>query len=185
MKKCLLMMFVLVFSCFQSSAQESPSPKILITYYSYSGNTQNIANQISEIVGGDIFRIEPLKSYPEDMDEILKVSKEEIDSNYNPPLKAKVDNIGQYDIIFVGTPNWYNTIAPPVASFLAEHDLSGKTIVPFSTHGGGGEANCFTDIKAATESANILEGIAIYEGSIGDVNQKLVGWLNAINVINK
>ncbi len=117
------------------------------------------------------------------MQEILKVSKKEIDDNFKPPLKAKVSNMEQYDIVFIGTPNWYNTIAPPVASFISEYDFSGKTIVPFLTHGGGGEANCITDIKEMISNATFLEGIAIYEGQVNTADQKLVDWLKDIKVL--
>ncbi|TET75558.1 MAG: flavodoxin, partial [Candidatus Heimdallarchaeota archaeon] len=132
-------------------------PVILIAYYTRTGNTENFANQIKKSVGGDLFRIETVDEYPPSYQEVLKVSKVEIDNQYKPPIKRLVDNIDQYDIVFVGTPNWYSTMAPPVAAFLSMHDLSEKTIIPFATHGGGGEARCLTDISKMSSQATVLE----------------------------
>ena len=106
---------------------------ILIAYYTHSGNTEEIANQIRELVGGDIFRIEPVKKYSRIYQEVLKESKVEIENDIKPPIVENVQEMGQYDMVFVGSPNWYSTIAPPVATFLSEHSLSGKMVIPFIT----------------------------------------------------
>jgi flavodoxin len=135
--------------------------KTLIAYYTRSGNTEKLANQIKNFVGGDLFRIEVVNEYPPSYQEVLKVSKLEIDNQFKPPIKNLVENMDEYDIVFVGTPNWYSTIAPPVATFLSMHDLSEKTIIPFATHGGGGEARCLTDISKMSSQATVLEGIAL------------------------
>ena len=118
-----------------NESDENISPKILIAYYTRSGNTENFADQIKKLVGGDFFRIETVDEYPPSYQEVLKVSKVEIDNHYKPPIKSLVENIDQYNIVFVGTPNWYSTIAPPVTTFLSMHDLSEKTVIPFATHG--------------------------------------------------
>jgi flavodoxin len=79
------------------------SKKILIAYFSHSGNTQEIANQINEFVGGDVFRIEPVEDYPSDYQEVLRVSKVEIANHIKPDLKEEVKNVEQYDILFIGS----------------------------------------------------------------------------------
>ncbi|MFC1589882.1 flavodoxin [Candidatus Omnitrophota bacterium] len=191
MKKIILVFLVVFLICVamalksiaQDKSEDSSSSKALIAYFSYTGNTQNIANQISKLVGGDIFRIEPAKDYPQNIQEVLKMSKEEINNNYKPALKKKVNNLEQYEIIFIGTPNWYSTIAPPVASFLSEYDLSGKKVIPFLTHGGGGKANCFTDMKKLIPDATVLKGIAVFEGDINSSNQKLLEWLKEVKIL--
>ncbi len=112
--------------------------KILIVYYSWSGNTRSVAEKIREITGGDIIEIVPALPYPEDYNEVVNQAKKEIREGFRPELETIIGRVDEYSRIFIGSPNWWNTVAPPVASFLAEHDLTGKTIFPFCTHGGGG-----------------------------------------------
>ena len=145
--------------------------KILIAYYSHSGNTQEIALKINEMVGGEIFRIEPIKTYPEEYREVLKISKEEIRRNYKPPLKKKVDDIEKFNVIFIGSPNWYSTIAPPVVTFLSGHNLSGKKVIPFISHGGGGKAGGITDLKKMIPEVTVLEEIVVYGNHVETVNK--------------
>jgi len=159
--------------------------KILIAYYSHSGNTEEIANKIRELVGGDIFRIMPVERYPRSYREVLKVSKVEIENGFKPALDNKVDDMEQYDTVFIGSPNWYGTIAPPVATFLSEYNLSGKKLIPFITHGGGGVSNCITDIRKMSPDAKAPEGFVISGGRTSTTNQKLQGWLREIQMINE
>lgn len=153
---------------------ESGSTKILIAYFTRTGNTQKIATKIKEIVGGEIFRIEPVEKYPTSYQETLRVSKKEIKKNYKPPLKKKVEDLEKFDTIFIGSPNWYSTIAPPVTTFLSEHNFSGKKIIPFISHGGGGKASCFTDLKIMIPEATVLDGIAIYGAHIESISEDIL-----------
>jgi flavodoxin len=164
--------------------KEQDASKILIAYYSHSGNTQEIAIQIREIVGGEIFRIEPVKKYPGNYQEVLKVSKVDIDNHIRPALTEKVQDMEHYDTIFVGSPNWYSTIAPPVATFLSEYDLSGKNVVPFITHAGGGVAHCITDIKKMIPDVTVLEGFVISGGRTRTASQKIQEWLREIQILD-
>ena len=157
---------------------------ILIAYYSWSGDTQKIAEHIVELVGGTLFRIEPVEKYSRNYQEVLKVSKVEIKNGFKPPLTKAVDNINQFDSIFIGSPNWYSTIAPPVATFLSQYDLSGKTVVPFVTHGGGGVAHCITDIKKMCPNSDTLEGFVIYGSRAGNASQKISEWLKDIQMMS-
>jgi len=159
-------------------------PEILIAYYTRTGNTENFVNQIKKLVGGDLFRIETVDEYPPSYQEVLKVSKVEIDNQYKPPIKNLVENMDEYDIVFVGTPNWYSTMAPPVATFLYMHDLSEKTIIPFATHGGGGEARCLTDISKMSSQATVQEGMAIYGSQTETANNKILVWLKKMRIFN-
>lgn len=159
------------------------SKKILIAYFSHSGNTQEIANRINEFVGGDIFRIEPVKDYPSNYQEVLRVSKVEIDNHIKPDLK-EVKDVEQYDILFIGSPNWYGTVAPPVVSFLANCDFSEKVVIPFITHGGGGVSNCLTDIKKLSSDATILQGIVISGSQVETAHQKIRSWLREIQLLH-
>ncbi|HOQ51880.1 MAG TPA: flavodoxin, partial [Candidatus Atribacteria bacterium] len=111
---------------------------ILIAYYSRSGNTRKLAQLIHQKVGGTVHEIQPEIPYPASYNATVEQAKKEIQAGFRPPLKTKIEHIEAYDTIFLGSPNWWSTIAPPVATFLEENDLSGKTIIPFCTHGGGG-----------------------------------------------
>lgn len=97
-------------------------------------------------------------------------------------MKTKINDTESYDIIFVGSPNWWGTIAPPVAAFLSEHDFSAKTIVPFCTHGGGGYGSIFKDISLLCPNSNILEGFEVFGKGNGNISEKINLWLNEIGI---
>lgn len=120
--------------------------KILITYYSWSGNTRYVAETIHNLIGGDLFEILSMHPYPDKYNDIVCLAKEEINTNFYPKLKNKIIDISQYDTVFIGSPNWWGTIAPIVSTFLAEHNLKNKKIIPFITHGGGGLQNTIMDM---------------------------------------
>ncbi|MCK5159188.1 MAG: NAD(P)H-dependent oxidoreductase [Candidatus Heimdallarchaeota archaeon] len=157
--------------------------KILIAYYTRTGNTEKLANQIKKLVGGDLFKIETVDEYPPSYQEVLKVSKVEIENQYKPPLKKSVENIDKYDIVFVGTPNWYGTMAPPVLTFLSLHDLANKTIIPFATHGGGGEQRCLTDIERICSEATVCKGLTFYSSQAETKKDRIHKWLSELQLI--
>lgn len=157
--------------------------KILIAYYTRTGNTEKLANQIKKLVGGDLFKIETVDEYPPSYQEVLKVSKVEIENQYKPPLKKSVENIDKYDVVFVGTPNWYGTMAPPVLTFLSLHDLANKTIIPFATHGGGGEQRCLTDIERICSEATVCKGLTFYSSQAETKKDRIHKWLSELQLI--
>ena len=114
---------------------QQPSGKVLVAYFSHSGNTREVARQISEATGGDLFEIVPATPYPTEYRAVVDQGKKEIEAGVRPALKNPVGDLSQYDVIFVGSPCWWATIAPPVATFLTSCDLAGKTVVPFMTRG--------------------------------------------------
>lgn len=142
--------------------------KVLIVYYSFSGNTENLAKAIHAKVGGEIFKLQPEVPYAGDYNKITEQAKKEIQEGFHPPLKTKVDNVEGYDKIFVGSPNWWNTIAPPLATFLAENNLSGKTILPFYTHGGGGSGSIERDVTKLCGRSKVKPGLSFYGNDISD-----------------
>ncbi|MDR3227295.1 MAG: NAD(P)H-dependent oxidoreductase [Prevotellaceae bacterium] len=154
--------------------------KTLVVYYSWSGNTRTLAQQIHKLVGGDIFEVVPVKAYPEDYNKCVTQAKQEIQSGYLPELRDAVKNIEQYDTVFVGSPNWWSTISPPIAAFLSQHDLSGKTVIPFCTHGSGGRAQCFADIAKRTPKSKQCEGIAVYGSSVNSSQAQVEKWLQKL-----
>ena len=183
-KLILLNLLIMTTSCAQSQTPTSTNgKKILVIYFSHSGNTKAIAEQIKNATGADIFEIQPLKDYPKDYNTVVDQAKKEINSNYKPELKTKVENIGQYDMVFIGSPNWWSTVAPPVNTFLPVYDLSGKTVIPFITHGGGGLGHSIADLKNLCPKSTFLEGIAISDRSIKDSQNEILKWLKQIKVI--
>lgn len=159
--------------------QNMANKKISVAYYSWSGNTKEVAEAIHEKVGGDIYRIETEQTYPEEYRATTAQAKREINEGFRPTLKGKVNNISQYDIIFLGSPNWWGTIAPAVSTFLADNNLSGKTIIPFITHGGGGEQNTITDLTAQCSGCNVSK-----DGWVGYQSRTLgiSGWIKDLNL---
>ena len=113
--------------------------KILVAYYSYSGNTKEVAKAIHKKVGGDIF----------------EQAKKEIEENYRPKLTTSVADIAQYDVIFLGSPNWWGTITPQVSSFIETYNLSGKRIIPFITNGGGGVQRTISDMTKQCKGCDV------------------------------
>jgi len=157
--------------------------KMLITYYSRTGNTREIANQIHERVGGEIIELQTVEPYPEDYEAVKKQAMQELNSGFKPALKTKVEKIGSYDVIFVGTPIWWGTIAAPVKSFLSEYDLSGKTIVPFITHQGSGLGRSVADISKLCPKSTLLDGVAIWGRDAKTAQNTVSGWLRRIKIM--
>jgi flavodoxin len=153
--------------------------KALVVYFSYTGNTRTLAEQIRQSVNGDIFELQPATPYSKDYNAVVKQGKLEVQSNYKPPLKMKVKNLASYDVIFVGTPIWWYTIAPPVATFLAESDLAGKTVIPFCTHGGGGSGHSMEDIKKLAPMSQVMDELVL-KGSNKYEQKDISTWLSKV-----
>ncbi len=160
-------------------AARASDGKILVAYYSYSGNTKEVAEAIHEKVGGDIFEIKAEGTYPEEYRPMTQQAKEEIQNGFRPKLTTSVDNMAQYDIVFIGSPNWWGTITPQVSSFLESYDLTGKTVIPFITHGGGGKQNTVADLTAQCEGCKVVENAWVGYGSrtLG-----ISGWLEDLGL---
>lgn len=156
--------------------------RVLIIYYSRSGNTRELAKQIHEIVNGDMVELETVKPYPDEYNAVTKQAKEELNSGYKPPLRTKVNNIGAYDVIFVGSPNWWSTIASPVRTFLSEYDLSGKTIAPFITHAGSRLGRSAADISMLCPKSTILDGLAIWGKDVKTAQNEVSAWVHGHGV---
>lgn len=158
------------------------SKKILIAVFSYTGNTRQAAETIRRNTGGTLVEIEPETPYSKDYQAVVKQGREEVNSGFLPKLKTKVANIRDYDVIFVGSPIWWYTIAPPVASFLHDHDFSGKTIVPFFTHGGYGIGHSLKDIRKYAPGAVLTGEFELDRDSLKRLDAEVIKWLKKIGV---
>jgi flavodoxin len=132
-----------------SAAYAAPvsDKKMLIIYYSWGGNTRYMAEQIQSLTGADIFELKTVDPYPAEYRPTTEQARRELDSGYRPPLSSKIDNLADYDIVFIGSPNWWSTLAMPFFTFLEEHNMSGKILVPFMTHEGSAFGRTLTDLK--------------------------------------
>ena len=157
--------------------------KALVVFYSHSGNTRQIAGYIHETVESDLIELETVDSYPESYDEHLAQTRREVASNYRPPLSTRIGNISEYDIIFVGYPIWVETAAPPVTTFLAGYDLSGKTVVPFCTSGTSSAEASYRLVRSLCPESTVLEGIQIRRGTYDTAHERVVGWLQRIGIV--
>lgn len=156
--------------------------KVLIAYFSYEGNTRRIAEKIQRATGGDLFEIRPARAYSDDYDTMERQARMEAKNGVRPALAEQPHNMAQYDTVFIGTPNWFNKVAPPAATFLADNDFSGKTVAPFCTHGGNGSLRVAADLGKYIPEARILECLDIY-GNGGTKADAAVGdWLRRIGV---
>ncbi|HWQ70884.1 MAG TPA: flavodoxin [Desulfitobacteriaceae bacterium] len=155
---------------------------ILVAYFSHSGNTRIIANQIHEKVGGDIFEIVTVNPYPKDYDAVVDQAKQEQEDNYRPELATEVENMDSYDVVFIGYPNWWGTMPMPVFTFLEEYKFSGKTIIPFCTHEGSGLGRSVEDITELCPQSTILDGLAIRGSSVETAQDDVSEWLREIGM---
>lgn len=158
--------------------------KVLIAYFSRAGenywggkmkrldkgNTQLLAEKIQAVTGGDLFRIEPAEPYPDDYRACVERSRRERTEDARPAVKAVVENWDDYDVIYVGYPNWCGTMPMPVFTFLESAPWQGKTVVPFCTHGGSGLGTSEADIRRICADARIEKGFAVLGTEVEGLN---------------
>lgn len=149
------------------------------------GNTQYMAQVIQENTGADIFRIQPTTPYPTDHEELLEVAQDEIRTNARPEINDTIENFDSYDVVFVGYPNWNADMPYIMYSFFENYDFSGKTIVPFMTHGGSGFSGTQGTIAELEPDATMLEGKAISRSSIENAEQEIIDWIDEIGLLKK
>ena len=146
------------------------------------GNTQYMAYVIAENTGADIFRIEPEEPYPTDHDTLVDLAAEEQDNNARPAIKDQIENLADYDTVFLGYPNWWGDMPMILYSFLEQYDLSGKTVIPFNTHGGSGFSNTINTIRSLEPGADVLDGLSISRNHIQDAETEIVEWVNELDI---
>lgn len=148
------------------------------------GNTAQMAEWIRQRVGGDLFSIVVTEPYSSDYDECLDRAADEKAENARPELVNHVDNMDDYDVVFLGFPNWWYTAPMAVFSFIEEYDLSGKIVVPFCAHGTGGLAASVRDItEALPDSAEVLEAIGVYRADITSAETAINEWLDNLGFV--
>ena len=146
--------------------------KVLVVYFSRTGeeynvgtiskgNTAIIAEMIAKKTSADVFEVKAAKPYPDEYEPCTEIAKKELEANERPAFEKNIDNLAAYDTIFVGYPIWWSAVPRVMMTFLEANDFSGKTVIPFCTHGGSGLAGTEREIKEACKGANVLSGLAI------------------------
>lgn len=147
------------------------------------GNTELVAGWIQQSVNGDVFAIETIESYPDDHDDLVDKADQEQEINARPELANQLENIEDYDTIFLGFPIWWADLPMPVYTFLEEYDLSGKTVIPFSTHGGSGFSSTIETITEMESNAEVInDGITISRNNVPDSESEVNNWLEELNI---
>lgn len=189
-----------------NNASASQESRILVTYFSMPettnpnnmtteednsvvvidgevlGNTQYMAYVIQETTGADIFRIEPRTPYPTDHSTLVDLAAEEQDENARPAIKDRVTNMDDYDVVFIGYPIWWSDMPMILYTFFDTYDFSGKTIIPFSTHGGSSFAGTPRTIQGLEPDATMLDGLTISRNNIQNARQEIIDWVNDLDI---
>ncbi len=146
------------------------------------GNTEYVARIVQDTVGGDLFRIETTQEYPLEHDPLVEQASEEQDASLRPELKNHIENLEQYDRIILGFPNWWGDLPMPVYTFLEEYDFTGKTIIPFVTHGGSGFSNTLSDISQLQPDASVSDNtLSLSRNDVVDSEAEIRQWAGNFN----
>ncbi len=168
---------------------------ILVAYFSLAGeqynvgvieegNTAIVAKMIAEKTGADLFEIEPVNAYPSSHSELLTVAQNEQRENARPEIASTVKNMDDYDIVYIGYPNWWGDMPMIVYNFLESYNFDGKTVSPFCTHGGSGLSRTESTIAGICDGATMLDGFAISGETAQNNREKtdseVTNWLEKI-----
>lgn len=183
-----------IFSFAQNAVSQDYTMKnknVLVAYFSRTGenynvgkiskgNTRIIAEMIAEETGGKLFQIEPVNPYPDEYNACVDIAKTEKENKSRPAIKGDIA-VEEYDVIYIGYPNWWGDMPMPVYTFIEKHDWQGKTVIPFCTHEGSGLSDTENKIKKACDGATVLNGLAI-RGTTAQKSQEQArkttkGWL--------
>lgn len=165
-----------------SSVPTETGSKSLVVYFSWSGNTENVAKSIQSQTDSDIFEIVPTTPYSDDYDAVVDLAQEEQQNNARPAISGNIENIEQYDVIYVGFPNWWGDMPMILYTFFDTYDLSGKTVALFCTSGGSGLSGTVNEVKSLEPNATVTEGLHIGSGSSSNPDNAVSEWLNDIGL---
>ncbi len=156
--------------------------RALVAWFSRSGNTRVIAGQIARSLEADRFEIVPANPYPDDYFETVDQARQERDRGFEPPLATTADGVAAYEVLYLGFPIWGGTAPPIVRSFLAGHDLAGKTIVPFITHGGFGTGDSLSVVADHAADARLVDGFVLERPQERQTIERVTEWLDRLEV---
>lgn len=158
---------------------EDTKGNILVAYFSVM-ETDGV-----DTVAGDLFSIETVQEYPTTHEPLLDFAYEEKADNARPELATRIENPDSYDVIFLGFPNWNADLPMPLYTFLEEYDFSGKTIIPFTTHGGSGFSRTIQTIAELQPNAEVIsDGLSISRNGVSDAESEVIDWVNGLGLSN-
>lgn len=140
------------------------------------GNTEIVAEFIQKAVGGELFEVETVKPYSEDYYACTDEAQKELQANARPELKSYPTTLCEYDVIFVGYPNWWGTMPMAIYTLLEKYDLKGKKIVPFCTNEGSGMGSSERDLKRICVGAEIARGLAVHGAEAANAEKQVLEW---------
>lgn len=178
---CVCMLSLLVPSALAAEIPSADPSRVLIVYYSRTGNTDSIADLIYETTGGTRVELETVDAYPDDYDATVDQVRGEMENGYLPPITTQPLDMSAYDVVFIGSPIWFRDIARPVATFLSQNDLSGKTVVPFFTHGGSGQGSSIETMQQMAPGATFQEAFEVQGDGEETVASDVGTWLARVN----
>ena len=146
------------------------------------GNTEYVATIISEATGGELFEIKTVHTYPGTHKELIDAAKKESEEDARPALATHIKNLKEYDVVFVGFPNWWYDMPQPLYTFFDEYDFSNKTVIPFCTHGGSRFSNAIKTIREMEKGPPVLDGYAIARDRVGNSKDGILNWLEKIGM---
>lgn len=186
----------------QDKVSVSEESKVLVAYFTADENTEAdavssasvvtvegeekgcvraLADMIAEDTDGELFSIQTVEKYSEDRDEVIDTASDEKEEKARPNLTSHIENLQDYDIVFVGYPNWWYDMPMAMYSFFDEYDFSGKTIIPFNSHNGSRFSNTINTIKELEPDANVIEnGFTVSERSVKDASGDVSDWLSGL-----
>ena len=162
--------------------------KVLVAYFSKSGNTQAVAENIIKNltenmkITPDIFKIEVSAPYPDDYDQTTARAKQEQEENARPALATHVQNMSQYDTILLGYPIWWGTLPMSLFTFLEEYDFSGKRVITFNTHEGSSKGRSIDDIKILIPNANVEGGFVVRGTEAANSKASVSEWMDSLKI---
>lgn len=147
------------------------------------GNNEYVARIIQRETGGELFAIQTVQEYPTTHDPLLEFAYNEKADNARPELAAQIENFDSYDVVFLGYPNWNADLPMPLYTFLEEYDFSGKTIIPFTTHGGSGFSGTIQTISELQPNATVIsDGLSISRNQVLEAENDVAAWINGFNL---
>ena len=147
------------------------------------GNVEYMARTIQQAVGGDLLRIETVEEYPLEHEALVDFAAEEQEAGARPALATQIENLGQYDTIFLGYPNWWGDMPQALYTFLESYDLSGKTIIPFCPHGGSGFSRTQSTIAELQPEATVREdGLTLSRNDVADSAEQVTAWAQGLGL---
>lgn len=163
----------------------SQGDNMLILYFSHSGNTRKVAEQIHGRVGGDMIELTTVTPYPREYDSVVELAQQEQRSNARPQITTEIPNFEKYETIFIGFPNWWGTIPMPFFTLLEKYNVGNRTIIPFCTHGGSRFGRSVQDLKRLCPQARILEGFEVRGSRAAGAQRGVDAWLRAIGLLRE